>query len=92
MAPVPQNLFLFWCAHEHVEFRIPEFESIAKLFNIPLKWVTVGNVKSVNSNTEHPKSEYNNSLKSGCLATNCQNGKNQQIVTPEFCPAKFYHV
>ena len=31
--------FLFWCAHEHVDFRIPEFETLASLFNIDLRWV-----------------------------------------------------
>ena len=84
MAQLPQNLFLFWCAHEHVEFRIPEFESIAKLFKIPLKWVTGDNepynTQSVYLSSENPKSELNKTLKIGCLATNCQNGKNQEVV------------
>ncbi len=31
--------FLFWCVAEHQEFRIPEFESLSRLFNIPLRWV-----------------------------------------------------
>ena len=31
--------YLFWCANEHQEFRIPEFEALGKLFNFPLKWV-----------------------------------------------------
>jgi tRNA (guanine10-N2)-methyltransferase len=30
---------LFWCAADHQEFRIPEFESLSRLFNIPLRWV-----------------------------------------------------
>ena len=32
-------LYLFWCANEHLDFRIPEFEALAILFKIPLKWV-----------------------------------------------------
>jgi tRNA (guanine10-N2)-methyltransferase len=31
--------FLFWCAADHQEFRIPEFESLSRLFNIPLCWI-----------------------------------------------------
>ena len=31
--------FLFWCAAEHQDFRVPEFESLSQLFNIPLNWV-----------------------------------------------------
>jgi tRNA (guanine10-N2)-methyltransferase len=31
--------FLFWCAAEHEAFRLPEFESLGRLFNIPLRWV-----------------------------------------------------
>ena len=31
--------FLFWCAFEHLDFRIPEFESLAKLFSVDLKWI-----------------------------------------------------
>ena len=31
--------FLFWCAFEHLDFRLPEFEAIAELFNINLKWI-----------------------------------------------------
>ena len=31
--------FLFWCAFDNISFRIPEFESICKLFGIPLNWV-----------------------------------------------------
>ena len=35
-----QNMkFLFWCAFEHLEFRIPEFEALAKLLKIELHWV-----------------------------------------------------
>ena len=26
--------FLFWCAFEHLDFRLPEFEAIGELFNI----------------------------------------------------------
>ena len=32
-------IFLFWCANEHQQFRLPEFESLSKLFDIPLNWV-----------------------------------------------------
>ena len=31
--------YLFWCANEHQQFRIPEFESIAEILNINLNWV-----------------------------------------------------
>ena len=31
--------YLFWCANEHLDFRIPEFESLAKIFGIRLDWV-----------------------------------------------------
>lgn len=31
--------YLFWCAHEHVDFRIPEFEAIASMFKIKLNFV-----------------------------------------------------
>ena len=31
--------FLFWCAFEHLDFRIPEFEALGELFNIELKWI-----------------------------------------------------
>jgi len=31
--------FLFWCAFEHLDFRLPEFEAIVELFNINLKWI-----------------------------------------------------
>jgi len=31
--------FLFWCAIEHLNFRIPEFEALSKLFNIELDWI-----------------------------------------------------
>ena len=31
--------FIFWCAFEHLEFRLPEFEAIAELFNINLTWI-----------------------------------------------------
>ena len=31
--------FIFWCAFEHLEFRLPEFDAIAELFNINLKWI-----------------------------------------------------
>ena len=31
--------FLFWCAFDHLEFRIPEFESLAQLLNIQLNWI-----------------------------------------------------
>ena len=32
-------LYLFWCANEHTQFRIPEFESLAEVLSIPLTWV-----------------------------------------------------
>jgi tRNA (guanine10-N2)-methyltransferase len=31
--------YLFWCANEHLDFRIPEFEALAKIFDVPLEWV-----------------------------------------------------
>lgn len=31
--------FLFWCANDHVDFRVAEFESLARIFDIELKWV-----------------------------------------------------
>ena len=31
--------FLFWCAYEHLDFRIPEFEALAELFDIELNWI-----------------------------------------------------
>ena len=31
--------FIFWCAFDHLEFRIPEFEALAKLLKIELNWV-----------------------------------------------------
>ncbi len=31
--------YLFWCAHEHLSFRIAEFEAIAAVFQIDLDWV-----------------------------------------------------
>ena len=31
--------FLFWCANEHNQFRIQEFESLSKVFGISLSWV-----------------------------------------------------
>ncbi|XP_071536651.1 tRNA (guanine(10)-N(2))-methyltransferase homolog [Panulirus ornatus] len=31
--------YLFWCANEHIEFRIPELMSIALMFKIPIKWI-----------------------------------------------------
>jgi tRNA (guanine10-N2)-methyltransferase len=31
--------FIFWCAFEHLDFRIPEFEAIADSSGIVLKWI-----------------------------------------------------
>ncbi|KAG7159085.1 tRNA (guanine(10)-N2)-methyltransferase homolog [Homarus americanus] len=31
--------YLLWCANEHIEFRLPELESIALMFNIPITWI-----------------------------------------------------
>lgn len=31
--------YLFWCANEHLSFRIPEFEALAAMFDIPLNWI-----------------------------------------------------
>ncbi len=31
--------FLFWCAFDHLEFRIPEFEAIADMLGIKMNWV-----------------------------------------------------
>jgi len=36
--------FLFWCAYEHLNFRIPEFEAISKLFDIELNWIVKSDV------------------------------------------------
>ena len=36
---MPLRRYLFWCANEHVDFRLPEFEALSKHFSIPLKWV-----------------------------------------------------
>jgi len=30
--------YLFWCANEHLDFRIPEFEALAKMFDLKLDW------------------------------------------------------
>jgi len=32
-------LFLFWCAHEHQQFRLIELESLAEVFGLSLVWV-----------------------------------------------------
>eukprot|EP00092_Neocalanus_flemingeri_P091898 GFUD01116592.1.p1 GENE.GFUD01116592.1~~GFUD01116592.1.p1 ORF type:complete len:464 (-),score=155.06 GFUD01116592.1:133-1524(-) len=32
-------LFLFWCASEHTQFRLAEFESLSCLLDVPLVWV-----------------------------------------------------
>ena len=32
-------LFLFWCANEHQQFRLAEFESLADLLDVTLVWV-----------------------------------------------------
>ncbi len=31
--------YLFWCANEHLDFRIPEFEAVASIFGIGIDWV-----------------------------------------------------
>ena len=31
-------LYLFWCAHEHNQFRISEFEALSGVLNVPLSW------------------------------------------------------
>ena len=31
-------LYLFWCANEHNQFRIPEFEALSQVLNVPLTW------------------------------------------------------
>ena len=31
--------YLFWCAFDHLTFRIAEFESICKVLKIPLVWL-----------------------------------------------------
>lgn len=31
--------FIFWCAFEHLDFRLPEFDALADLFHIELQWV-----------------------------------------------------
>ena len=73
MSAPARNHFLFWCAHEHIDFRIPEFESIANFFDIRLKWISGG--PEPNKNKIH---EPNGDIK-GSLAFNCQNGKNQEV-------------
>jgi len=40
MTEVPAiRQYLFWCANEHIDFRVPEFKSVASLLNISLKWL-----------------------------------------------------
>ena len=46
MAASKGQRFMFWCANEHQNFRIPEFEALSRLFKIPLNWVE--------KNTEKP--------------------------------------
>ena len=31
--------YVFWCVYDHLDFRIPEFEAIAELFEIDLDWI-----------------------------------------------------
>ena len=31
--------YLFWCANEHTDFRLAEFEALSRLFDIPLNYV-----------------------------------------------------
>lgn len=31
-------LYLFWCANEHNQFRLAEFEALSRILNIELKW------------------------------------------------------
>jgi len=37
--PQKSQRFLFWCANEHRQFRLAEFEAIGSLFNIQLRWI-----------------------------------------------------
>ena len=37
-------LYLFWCANEHNQFRLAEFEALAQVLDIELKW----NLEAVN--------------------------------------------
>ena len=82
MSVLSRNLYLFWCAHEHIDFRIPEFESITKILDIPLKIIAACN-KEINDENGDIDCELSSDLqvitKNSCLATNCQNGKNQEV-------------
>lgn len=83
MSRLHNNLYLFWCAHEHIDFRIPEFESIAKILNIPLKVIETGVLEIDDKNGDLYSrlsiSDSKTKYKTSCLATNCQNGKNQEV-------------
>ena len=79
MSILPKNLYLFWCAHEHIDFRVPEFESIAKILNIPLKIIAITNQNIVSENGELSHTNLQITPKISCLATNSQNGKNQEV-------------
>ena len=76
-----ESLFLFWCAHEHIDFRIPEFESIAKLFDIPIIWVTehdeTEKYYESDTITDIHQSDWRDSLHNSPSVTNSRNGKNQ---------------
>ncbi len=37
--------YLFWCANEHLDFRIPEFEAVSRIFDIPLRWEEKNDLK-----------------------------------------------
>ena len=39
MEPKTGLRFLFWCAKEHLTFRVPEFESISRSLKVPLVWI-----------------------------------------------------
>ena len=39
MSDTKGNRYLFWCANEHPNFRIPEFESLVHVFKISAAWI-----------------------------------------------------
>ena len=82
MSLLHKKLYLFWCAHEHIDFRIPEFESIARILDIPIKIIKSSHngFEDKKGDINYVSKEYlNTTSKTSCLATNCQNGKNQEV-------------
>ena len=76
--------FLFWCAFEHLDFRLPEFEAIAELFNINLKWI--------DRNQSHPwviieLDSIKGQLISKCLLGVIGSTKKPTNFFKDFCPS-----